>query len=63
MADDFIGSIAQEDVDFVTEIVKKSKIGDNYKHLAIYTETTQVNPSANFNVKEDNESGKISNFI
>lgn len=55
MADDFIGSIAQEDVDFVTEIVKKSKIGDNYKHLAIYTETTQVNPSANFNVKEDNE--------
>ena len=55
MADDFIGSIAQEDVDFVTEIVKKAKIGDNYKHLIIYTETAQVNPSANFNVVKDAE--------
>lgn len=42
MADDFIGSIAQEDVDFVTEIVKTVNPGDNYKHLAVYTDESQI---------------------
>ena len=38
MADDFIGSIAQEDVDFITSIITTTSPGDNYKHLAIYVE-------------------------
>lgn len=42
MADDFIGSIAQQDVDFVTEIVKTVNPGDNYKHLAVYTDNSQI---------------------
>lgn len=53
MADDFIGSIAQEDVDFITEIIKSAKIGDNYKHLVIYTDTTQVNASGKFTAYKD----------
>lgn len=41
MADDFIGSIAQEDVDFITSIITTTSPGDNYKHLAIYVEDTR----------------------
>lgn len=53
--DDFIGSIAQEDVDFITEIVKTARIGDNYKHLVIYTDSDQLNTSATFNLYKDGE--------
>ena len=41
MADDFLGSIAQEDVQFVTEIVKTVNPGDNFKHLVVYTDDSQ----------------------
>ena len=42
MADDFLGSIAQEDVQFVTEIVKTVNPGDNFKHLVVYTDDSQI---------------------
>lgn len=42
MADDFLGSIAQEDVQFVTEIVKTVNPGDNFKHLVVYTDNSQI---------------------
>lgn len=42
MADDFLGSIAQEDVQFVTEIVKTVNPGDNFKHLVAYTDDSQI---------------------
>lgn len=42
MADDFLGSVAQEDVQFVTEIVKTVNPGDNYKHLIVYTDDSQI---------------------
>ena len=41
MADDFLGSVAQEDVQFVTDIVKTVNPGDNYKHLVVYTDDAQ----------------------
>lgn len=53
--DDFIGSIAQEDVDFITEIVKTARIGDNYKHLVVYTDSTQLNTSATFKLYKDGD--------
>ena len=56
MADDFIGSIAQEDVDFITEIVKTARIGDNYKHLMVFTTSGQLNTSATFKLYK-NEDG------
>ena len=46
MADDFLGSVAQEDVQFVTEIVKTVNPGDNYKHLVVYTDDTQFTSEA-----------------
>jgi hypothetical protein len=42
MADDFLGSVAQEDVQFVTGIVKTVNPGDNYKHLIVYTDDSQI---------------------
>lgn len=42
MADDFLGSIAQEDVQFVTETVKTVNPGDNFKHLVVYTDDSQI---------------------
>ena len=42
MADDFLGSVAQEDVQFVTDIVKSVNPGDNYKHLVVYTDDAQI---------------------
>lgn len=53
MADDFIGSIAQQDVDFVTEIVKTVSPGDNYKHLAVYTDNTQIASGASLVAVKD----------
>ncbi len=53
MADDFLGSVAQEDVQFVTEIVKTVNPGDNYKHLVVYTDDSQFTSEAVFaNVKD-----------
>ena len=42
MADDFLGSVAQEDVKFITEIVKTVNPGDNFKHLVVYTDNSQI---------------------
>ena len=42
MADDFLGSVAQEDVRFITEIVKTVNPGDNFKHLVVYTDHSQI---------------------
>ena len=42
MADDFLGSIAQEDVQFVTEVVQTVNPGDNFKHLVVYTDDSQI---------------------
>ncbi len=36
--DDFLGSVAQEDVEFSTEVLVTANPGDNYAHLAIYIE-------------------------
>ena len=53
MADDFLGSVAQEDVQFVTEIVKTVNPGDNYKHLIVYTDDSQIATGAELaNVKD-----------
>lgn len=53
MADDFLGSVAQEDVQFVTEIVKTVNPGDNYKHLVAYTDDSQIVTGATLaNVKD-----------
>ena len=39
--DDFLGSVAQEDVEFSTEIVLTANPGDNYGHLVIYVENVR----------------------
>lgn len=53
MADDFLGSVAQEDVQFVTEIVKTVNPGDNYKHLVAYADDSQFAQGAELaNVKD-----------
>jgi len=36
--DDFQGSIAQEDVQFVTEIIREVKVGQNYSDLMVFIE-------------------------
>jgi len=41
MADDFQGSIAQEDIQFITEIVTEVNPGDNYSKLMIFIEKTK----------------------
>jgi hypothetical protein len=38
MADDFLGSIAQEDIDFSTQIIQNVTVGENYYSLAVYIE-------------------------
>ncbi len=53
MADDFLGSIAQEDVQFVTEIVKTVNPGDNYKHLIVYTDDSQIASGATLAAVKD----------
>ena len=53
MADDFLGSVAQEDVQFVTEIVKTVNPGDNYKHLIVYTDDSQIASGASLAAVKD----------
>ncbi len=53
MADDFLGSVAQEDVQFVTEIVKTVNPGDNYKHLIVYTDDSQIVSGASLAAVKD----------
>lgn len=53
MADDFLGSVAQEDVQFVTDIVKTVNPGDNYKHLIVYTDDSQIASGASLAAVKD----------
>ena len=53
MADDFLGSVAQEDVQFVTGIVKTVNPGDNYKHLIVYTDDSQIASGATLAAVKD----------
>ena len=53
MADDFLGSVAQEDVQFVTDIVKTVNPGDNYKHLVVYTDDAQIASGATLAAVKD----------
>ena len=53
MADDFLGSVAQEDVQFVTGIVKTVNPGDNYKHLIVYTDDSQIASGASLAAVKD----------
>lgn len=52
--DDFLGSIAQEDVEFSTKIVVTANPGDNYGHLMIYIEKERyiADPDAFSDVKK-----------
>lgn len=45
--DDFLGSVAQEDVEFSTEVLVTANPGDNYAHLAIYIEKDRFIKDAN----------------
>ena len=36
---DFLGSVAQEDVQFTTRIIKTSQVGDNYWKAMIFVES------------------------
>ena len=53
MADDFLGSVAQEDVQFVTGVVKTVNPGDNYKHLLVYTDDSQIASGASLAAVKD----------
>ena len=53
MADDFLGSVAQEDVQFVTDIVKTVNPGDNFKHLVVYTDDAQIASGATLAAVKD----------
>lgn len=39
--DDFLGSVAQEDVQFSTGIIRSAITGDNYMHLVVFCENTR----------------------
>ena len=41
MAEDFIGSIAQEDVKFTTEVIQGVALGENYSRLMIFVEANR----------------------
>ncbi len=41
MADDFIGSVAQEDVQFTTELIYTTNPGDNYWRLMVFIEDSR----------------------
>ena len=53
MADDFLGSVAQEDVQFITGVVKTVNPGDNYKHLIVYTDDSQIASGASLAAVKD----------
>lgn len=62
MADDFLGSIAQEDVQFVTEIVKTVNPGDNFKHLVAYTDDSQIASGAVMANVKDPDGNVVAKF-
>lgn len=62
MADDFLGSIAQEDVQFVTEIVRTVNPGDNYKHLAVYTDDSQIVTGATLATVKNQEGTAVGTY-
>jgi hypothetical protein len=62
MADDFLGSIAQEDVQFVTEIVKTVNPGDNFKHLVAYTDDSQIASGAVIANVKDPDGNVVAKF-
>ena len=62
MADDFLGSVAQEDVQFVTGIVKSVNPGDNYKHLIIYTDDSQIKTGAELATVKDFDGNAVGAF-
>jgi hypothetical protein len=62
MADDFLGSVAQEDVQFVTEIVKTVNPGDNYKHLVVYTDDSQIATGAELANVKDPDGNVVAKF-
>jgi hypothetical protein len=62
MADDFLGSVAQEDVQFVTEIVKTVNPGDNYKHLIAYTDDSQFVTGASLADVKDPDGNVVAKF-
>lgn len=41
MAEDFNGSVAQEDVQFITGITKTAKVGENFSNLVVYCEESR----------------------
>lgn len=62
MADDFLGSVAQEDVQFITEIVKTVNPGDNYKHLVVYTDDSQIATGAELAAVKNLEGAKVADM-
>ena len=62
MADDFLGSVAQEDVQFITEIVKTVNPGDNYKHLVVYTDDSQIADGAELVAVKNLEGTKVADM-
>jgi hypothetical protein len=62
MADDFLGSVAQEDVQFVTEIVKTVNPGDNYKHLIAYADDSQFVTGASLANVKDPDGNVVAKF-
>ena len=62
MADDFLGSVAQEDVQFVTEIVKTVNPGDNYKHLIVYTDDSQIASGTSLAAVKDLAGVKVADY-
>lgn len=62
MADDFLGSVAQEDVQFVTGIVKSVNPGDNYKHLVVYTDDSQIASGAELAAVKNAEGTKVADY-
>lgn len=62
MADDFLGSVAQEDVQFITGVVQTVNPGDNFKHLMVYTDDSQIKAGAELAAIKDLEGVKVADF-
>lgn len=62
MADDFLGSVAQEDVQFITEIVKTVNPGDNFKHLVVYTDHSQIVDTSLLAAVKDYDGNVVAHF-
>ena len=62
MADDFLGSVAQEDVQFITEIVKTVNPGDNFKHLVVYTDHSQIADTSLLAAVKDYDGTVVAHF-